>query len=81
MSVYAIQNKRTGRFVTGTDKRHWHKVSEMSRGVWEQLTSYEAGLLFETKHEAELELDIRRCGKDYRVVEVKPLEVLEGGEK
>ena len=77
MSVYAIQNKRTGRFVIGTNERHFHKVSNMARGVWEQITSDEAGLLFETEFAAQHSLDIRRCGKDYRVVQVKPLEVLE----
>lgn len=79
VSVYAIQNKRTGWFVTGTNKRRWRKPSEELRGTWEQITNAEAGLLYETEFDAQLALIERRCGKDYRVVEIKPLEVLRGG--
>ena len=72
MSVYAIQNKRTKEFVYGTDYRYGKPAH--------QFTEPEVGLLFTSRFDAELTMEGRRCGKSYEVVEVKPLEVLEGSE-
>lgn len=64
---YAIQNRRTGKFVTGTDWRF---------SPPHQITEFEVGMLFTEKIDAVMTMDRRRCGDDYRVVEVKPLEVV-----
>ena len=64
---YAIQNRRTGKFVMGTDWR-FHPPH--------QITDAHAGMMFTQRFDAEITLASRRCGDDYRVVEVKPLEVV-----
>lgn len=68
MSAYAIQNKRTGKFVYGTDYRYGKTAH--------QFTDEEIGLLFASRSEAELIMQSRRCGKCYHVVEVEPLKVV-----
>ena len=65
--MFAIRNKRTKKWMYGTDYRYWPR---------HQRTSYEQALLFETYDEAEKETVYRECGKDYEIVPVK-LEVIE----
>lgn len=65
--MYAIQNKRTGKFVFGTDRRYPGN---------HQRTSYEQALTFDDRWVAEFEFKIRKCGKGYRIVKVE-LTVLE----
>ena len=65
--MWAIRNKRTHKFVYGTDFRYSPR---------RQFTSDERALLFETEEDAKREFNHRRCGKDYQVVPVR-LEVLE----
>lgn len=65
--MWAIRNKRTKRFVFGTDYRyHPHH----------QRTSEEKALIFENEIEALYEYRHRGCGKEYEIVPVR-IEVLE----
>ena len=65
---YAIQNRRTGKFVVGTDWRF---------SPPHQRTNAHAGMMFSERFDAEMTMVNRGCGGEYRVVEVKPLEVVE----
>lgn len=65
--TYAIRNKRTGKWVYGTDHRYH---------PWHQRTSDDKALLFEDYKLACLEFEARRCGKAYEIVPVR-LEALE----
>ncbi|MDZ5711641.1 hypothetical protein [Jeotgalibacillus haloalkalitolerans] len=61
--TYAIINKRTGMFLTGTDYR---------TEPWTQLTyGWQPPCLYAYESKAEDDLIDRRCGPDYEVVEVK----------
>lgn len=65
--MFAIRNKRTGRWVYGTDYRYFpHR----------QRTSFDRALIFEDRESAELEFKVRSCCKDYEIVPVR-LEALE----
>lgn len=64
--MYAIKNKRTGRYVYGTDRR---------RTVFTQLTSAEQALTYESRQRAETDMLLRKCGKDYSVVRVQLVEI------
>lgn len=60
--MYAIQNKRTKKFVYGTDYRMTpHR----------QFTSKDEMLTFEYLDSCEQEFEHRQCGKEYRIVEVE----------
>lgn len=65
--MYAIRNKRTGRWLYGTNY-----LSFQLR----QRTSHDKALIFEDRESSELEFKVRSCGKDYEVVPVR-LEALE----
>lgn len=65
---YAIQNKRTKKFVFGTDWRF---------SPPHQITESEVGMIFTEKFDAEITMSVRKCGKEYEVVEIKPLEVVD----
>lgn len=76
--MYAIRNKRTGKWLYGTDYRypyHYHMAGH-ERPSRRQRTSNERVITWETRQQAEIELVTRRCGKDYEVVPVK-LEAIE----
>ena len=60
--MYAIINKRTNEFVYGTDFRTRHH---------KQRTSKEQMLTFEYLDSCEKEFEHRKCGKDYKIVEVE----------
>ena len=64
--MYAIQNIKTGKFVYGTDYRY---------DPAHQFTSNNRMLTFETDLAAWLDFKKRRCGKDYRIVVLKTIEV------
>lgn len=59
--MYAIQNIKTNKFVYGTDKRHCPP---------HQRTSKRKMLTYGHIYEAITDFKSRRCGKDYRVVEI-----------
>lgn len=61
--MYAIMNIKTGKFVYGTI---------MPR---RQCTSKNQMLTFPTQEEAEHAFKVRGCGKDYRIVVLKTIEV------
>ena len=63
--MFAIQNRRTGKFVYGTDycyPRH-------------QRTDFERMLTYDEYRFAECDFLSRGCGKDYRIVELEPVKV------
>lgn len=60
--MYAIRNKKTGKWLYGTDYRYY---------PFHQRTSYEKALTFEDKWDAEMTLKARRCNKNYEVVKVE----------
>lgn len=69
MSIYAIQNKKTGKFVSSTDY--------VSGRFARDFKDSDAAVLFTWSFTAELVMHSRGCGEQYQVVEVKPLEVVE----
>lgn len=66
--MFAILNKITGKWVYGTDYRY-----KPSR----QRTSVHEALIFDSRSNAEHEFKMRRCGRNYEVVEVELKEVTE----
>lgn len=66
--MLAIQNIKTGKFVYGTDYRHYPP---------HQRTSYDQMLTYENLFFAENDFKKRRCGKDYRIVLLEPVKVHE----
>lgn len=66
--MYAIQNKRTKQFVYGTDFRY---------DPTHQRCSFNQCIIFDTYESAEAAMLLRRCGKSYRVIPVKIVEVEE----
>ena len=59
--MFAIQNKRTGGFIYGTDYRY-HPPH--------QRTSKNQMLTYDELRWAEADLKNRRCSKDYKIVEI-----------
>jgi len=59
--MYAIINKKTKKFVTGTDYRYNPR---------RQFTSRNAALTWGYAFEVETEFLIRGCGEDYEIVDV-----------
>ncbi len=66
--MYAIKNTRTGKWLYGTDYR---------RSPPTQRTCTERVATFYDEEDALREFRHRKCGKDYRVVKVKIIEVKE----
>ena len=64
--MFAIRNKKTKKWVYGTDHRYW---------PYRQRTSFEQAMTFPDRETAEFTAHIRRCSKDYEVVEVELKEV------
>lgn len=65
--MYAIRNKRTRKWLYGTDFRHY---------PYTQITSFEQARTWDTYEEACSEFNHRMCGKCYEVVPVR-IEALE----
>lgn len=66
--MHAIRNKITGQWVYGTDYRY---------NPPHQRISNRQAQTFENLDEAEHQFQIRRCGRDYEIVEVE-LKVIGG---
>lgn len=66
--MYAIQNIKTKKFVYGTDYRYPNP---------HQRTSYNNMLTYADYESAKMDFRIRRCGKEYRIVEVEVRRVIE----
>lgn len=64
--MYAIQNIKTGKFVCGTDYRY---------DPPHQLTHNDEMLTYHMDLQAFNDFKKRRCGKDYRIVVLKTIEV------
>ena len=60
--MFAIRNKRSMKWLYGTDYR-WHPPH--------QRTSEDKLLIFEDYEEAESQFRWRKCGKDYEVVAIR----------
>lgn len=58
MEFYAIRDKRTGRWVYGTDHRY-HPLR--------QLTSDNRFIVYPTLEDAKQDFEFRRCGKAYQI--------------
>jgi hypothetical protein len=58
---YAIRNRRTKKFVTGTDYRYFPP---------HQITSTDSAYIYEDEECAIHGKNIRGCGKDYEIVPV-----------
>ena len=74
--MYAIRNKRTGKWLYGTIYRYNYHRAGHGRTSRRQRTSNERCMTWETRQQAEIELVARGCGEDYEVVPVR-LEALE----
>lgn len=73
--MYAIRNRKTKKWVYGTDFRMKHprmKKREISGKNFshEQKTSFNKALIFGDLIEAQVEFEYRACGRDYEIVEV-----------
>lgn len=66
--MFAIQNHRTGKFMFGTDYRY---------NPPRQRTSCDEMRTYYDLRDAVIDYNNRRCGKDYRIVVLKPVEVEE----
>lgn len=64
--MYAIRNKKTGKWLYGTDSRYSPK---------RQRTSFDVVRTYATKLDAEIDLKVRKCGKEYAVVKIRVEEV------
>lgn len=65
--MFAIMNIKTNKFVYGTDYRYY---------LPRQKTSKDRLVIFETFEMANIAINhIRKCGKNYRVVELEPIKV------
>lgn len=60
--TWAIVNKRTGKFVYGTDYRYSPR---------RQRTSAYKAILYDNRFSAEVDFENRECGKDYKIVPVQ----------
>lgn len=64
--MFAIQNIKTGKFLYGTDYRYFPP---------HQRTSKNQALTYDSLARAKADFRGRKCGKDYRVVCLKTIEV------
>ena len=64
--MYAIRNRRTKKWVYGTDYRYSPR---------RQRTSFDRALTYEDFDDAKLDFMYRQCGKDYEIVPVVITEV------
>lgn len=63
--MYAIQNIKTGKFVYGTDYRYF---------PYRQRTSNDCMLTYDFLFAAQSDFLHRKCGKNYKIVALKPPE-------
>lgn len=68
--MYAIQNIKTGKFVYGTDYRYRRMGKKHN-----QRTSKNKMLTYTDYYEAAEDFRCRGCGKNYRIVVLKTVEV------
>ena len=68
VAMFVIRNKKTGKWVYGTDHRY---------NPHHQRTSDKRALTFEDLDEAKHQFKMRQCGKDYEVVKVRLVEEAE----
>lgn len=68
--MYAIQNIKTGKFVYGTDYRYRRPGKKHN-----QRTSKDQMLTYDDYFSAAEDFRTRGCGKDYRIVVLKTVEV------
>lgn len=68
--MYAIQNIKTGKFVYGTDYRYFRPGKKHN-----QRTSKNQMLTYADYFQAAEDFRTRGCGKDYRIVVLKTVEV------
>ena len=68
--MYAIQNIKTGKFVYGTDHRYPKPNKKFN-----QRTSHNQMLTYADYESAKSDFKTRGCGKDYRIVVLKTVEV------
>ena len=76
--MFAIHNIETGKFVYGTDYRY-----PKPKKKWNQRTSHDQMLTYSDYESAKSDFIRRGCGKDYRIVVLKTVEVkrvIDGGE-
>lgn len=64
--MFAIQNRKTGKFVYGTNYCYYPR---------HQRTDFERMLTYDEYRFAECDFLSRECGKDYRIVVLKSVEV------
>lgn len=67
--MYAIQNVKTGKFLFGTDFGY-------GPGSCRQRTSLEQMVTFDCLRYAKADFLHRQCGEEYRIVRLKPPEVV-----
>lgn len=68
--MYAIQNIKSKKFVFGTDYRYFNKAGKHS-----QRTSRNKMLTYDDFYSAAMDFRMRKCGRDYRIVVLKKVEV------
>ena len=68
--MFAIQNIETGKFVYGTDYRYPKPNKKFN-----QRTSHNQMLTYADLEQAKFDFRHRGCGKDYRIVVLKTIEV------
>lgn len=66
--MYAIINRKTRKWVYGTDFSVYPR---------RQRTSYDNCLIFGSRGSAEIEFLTRQCGKDYKIVPVRVEELVD----
>ncbi len=66
--MYTIQNIRTGKFLFGT-------AFGYGPGSCKQRTSFEMMVTYDSLFSAKVDYLHRQCGRDYRIVRLKPPEV------
>ncbi|CRZ34600.1 hypothetical protein DFR55_101366 [Herbinix hemicellulosilytica] len=69
--MYAIINKKTNMYVSGTD----YSQCNPKDNTYKQITSTERALTYYTKAQAELDMLRRRMSDEYEVVRVKLITV------
>lgn len=67
---YAIINKRTKKYVYGTDYSRDH-VTKDGKHTKNQFTSFGSAIVYADLRGAELGFENRGCGQDYEIQEVK----------
>lgn len=67
--MYAIRNKRTRKWLYGTDYRFYPP---------KQRTSFDRAMIFESEEEATVSFRLRSCGKAYEIIPVRIESLVEG---